>query len=222
MAARDSRFLARPASYALFLLVQLGCSPRYELLRTLDEGGAAGSLASSGTSSGSRAVGGATSVGGTALGGYSAGGVSAAGGSNSGGEANGGACPTEPVSCPGPCEHGFQPQLLGRNGCAVCECVPPSECTGSADCPSDQICYAGAQCEDACSDPTCCFGNHCSRPGCGSSRPPLCLAFGCSDGESCLAACDATSCECDGAVWTCESTTGGAPVASCPQVCAPP
>lgn len=132
------------------------------------------------------------------------------------------ACPATPLDCVGPCEHGFQPRRLARNGCEMCECVPGSDCGGNADCPSNEICYAGSQCEDGCNDPLCCFGNRCSPAGCAASRPPLCLAFGCRNGESCLAACDATSCECDGAAWVCESTTGGAPVASCPQACAPP
>ena len=99
---------------------------------------------------------------------------------------------------------------------------PPSECTVDTECPMDEICYAGVQCQEGCSDPSCCIGNVCSMPGCGASRPPLCLAFGCSDGWACLATCDATRCECDGVSWVCESTTGGAPVASCPQACAPP
>jgi hypothetical protein len=220
MSARNCPFSARPASCALLLLLgQLGCSPKYELLRTFEES-AGGSSASAGGPSGSQVVGGTMSLGAT-----DSGGSAAASGSDSGGYTSGGtgqACPAAPASCTGPCAYGFQPLLLARNGCAICECVPPSECSSNADCQSGEICYAGAQCEDGCSEPSCCFGNHCSQPGCAGSRPPLCLAFGCSDGESCLAACDATSCECDGAGWACESTTGGAPVASCPQACAPP
>ena len=222
MSRRYCPFSARPASCALLLLLgQVAGSPRYELLRTLEEEGAAGSL-SLPSSGGSQAVGGTMSLGGTGSGGNSAGGGSASSGSDSGGYTSGGACPAAPLDCPGPCEHGFQPLLLARKGCAVCECIPPSECASSSDCPSDEVCYAGAQCQDGCSDPTCCFGNRCSKPGCGVGRPSLCLAFGCSDGGSCLAACDATSCECDGADWACENTTGGAPVASCPPACAPP
>jgi hypothetical protein len=257
MSARDCPFSARLASCALlFVLGQAGCSPKYELLRTLDQGGAGQSFASAGSASGNPAVGGATGLGPNDFGGTSAsaagsdsggytsagtsyGGVGGYGGGGSGlgeactihgqcafgslcGDYRCQVCPAAPANCPGPCANGFQPLLLARNGCAVCECVPPSECSSNGDCPGDETCYAGAQCADGCSDPTCCFGNHCSRPGCGSARPSLCLAFGCSDGESCLAACEATSCECDGASWACQSTTGGAPVASCPQACAPP
>jgi hypothetical protein len=223
----------------VLLLAPLGCSPQYELLRTMEEGGAGGSPG--GAASGSQSLGmsaggadfggtssdggrdsGGTASGGTesgSSGGYASGGTGYVVGGGSGGS---GGCPVAPASCPGPCQHGFQSRLMSRNGCAVCECVPSSDCSSSADCQNDEVCYAGAQCEDGCTDPACCFGNRCSQPGCGVGRPPSCLAFGCSDGELCLAACDATSCECDGTGWTCENTTGGAPVASCPQACVPP
>jgi len=209
-------------------------------------GGSSGSQAVGGAMGlGSTDLGGTTAVAGSDSGGIDSGGFTSGGSGYVGGGGGNGlgeacsshgqcglgtvcsnyrcqACPAPPANCPGPCQHGFQPLLLTRNGCAICECVPNSDCADSADCENDETCYAGAQCEDGCSEASCCFGNRCSRPGCASSRPPLCLAFGCSDGESCLAACDATSCECDGAGWVCESTTGGAPVASCPQACAPP
>ena len=265
MSARKRLFSARPISCALLLLLgQLGCSPKYELLRTLGESEAGASF----SAAGGQAVGGTIGVGATDAGGSTAASRSGSGGSDSGGYSSGGtgyggggsggyvshggvssaggnglgeactthgqcafgtvcgdyscqACPAEPASCPGPCAYGFQPLLIVRNGCGLCECVPPSQCTGNADCQNGETCYAGTQCQDGCSDPTCCFGNHCSQPGCEGTRPPLCLAFGCSNGGSCLAACDATSCACDGAGWICENTTGGAPVASCPQACAP-
>jgi len=215
MSAHDCAFSARRASCALLWL--LGCSPRYELLQTSADDAAGGGQAVGGSMPAS--FGGGPAVGGSNSGGSDAGGGDA-GGYTSGGEAQ--ACAGAPASCPGPCDHGFQPLLLTRRGCAICECVPPSECRRNSDCQNGEICYAGAQCEDGCTEPSCCFGNRCSPPGCAGTRPALCLAFGCSDGESCLAACDATSCECDGAGWVCENTTGGAPVASCPQACAPP
>jgi hypothetical protein len=243
MSARHCPFSVPQVSGALVLLLaQLGCSPQYELLRTVEEGGAGGNLGGAqpgGTSAGGVGLGGTPSGGGrdwgdTDSGGADSGGADSGGtdSGTSGGYASGGTgyvggggnggCPVAPANCAGPCQHGLQPRLMSRSGCAVCECVPPSECSSSADCQNDEACYAGAQCEDGCSDPACCFGNRCSKPGCGVSRPPFCLAFGCSDGELCQAACDATSCECDGADWTCENTTGGAPVASCPQACVPP
>lgn len=198
MSAADSPFSARPARCVLLLLFgQLGCSPQYQLLQTVDEGGIGGNPTVAGSSSGNEAVGGAMSLGGTDFGGTSVRGGGDSGGSDAGGFTSGGT------------------GSVGGSG-------PASECSSNADCPSNETCYAGAQCEEGCSEPSCCFGNHCSQPGCGANRPPLCLAFGCSKGESCLAACDATSCECDGADWVCESTTRGAPVASCPQACAPP
>ena len=256
MSAHACPFPAPRATWALLsLLAPLGCSPKYELLRTSLEGTeVAGGATSTGSASGAPGVDGTRSPGATGVGGSSASGGDYSGGYTSGGTgyAGGGsggyggyglgeacslsgqcafgtlcsdyrcqACPAAPADCLGPCEHGFQPLLLTRNGCAICECVPPSECRSDADCQNGETCYGGAQCEDACSGPACCFGNRCSRPGCEGSRPNLCLAFGCSSGESCLAACDATSCECDGAGWVCENTTGGTPVASCPQACSP-
>lgn len=242
MSARNCPFSAPRASGVLVLLfAPLGCSPQYELLRTVEEGGTGGNLGgaasgaqSSGMSAGGAEFGGTSSDGGRDSGGADSGGTASGGADSgsSGGYASGGTgylaggsnggCPVAPTSCPGPCQHGFQARLMSRHGCALCECVPPSECNSSADCRNDETCYAGVQCEDGCSDPACCFGNRCSKPGCGVSRPPFCLAFGCSDGELCLAACDATSCECDGADFSCENTTGGAKVASCPQACVPP
>jgi hypothetical protein len=130
-------------------------------------------------------------------------------------------CPAAPASCDGPCAHGFQPVSVNRNGCTVCECAPPSECTTNADCQNDEICYAGQHCRDGCAEPSCCFGNQCAAAGCGAP-PGSCLEFGCRGGTECLAACDATSCECNGGTWSCASVTGGAPVASCPQACSVP
>ncbi|HEX2874092.1 MAG TPA: hypothetical protein VHP33_22710 [Polyangiaceae bacterium] len=70
MSARECPFSARGAGCAaLLLLGQLGCSPRYELLRSLDEDGAGGSLAvSGGTGSTGDDVGGSVGTGGNELG----------------------------------------------------------------------------------------------------------------------------------------------------------
>jgi hypothetical protein len=112
-------------------------------------------------------------------------------------------CPGEP-SCPAACPFAFSPILVDRNGCAICECAPRSECRSDADCHPAQICYAGVQCEDGCSEPECCFGNLCSAPGC----PPAelgasCAVAGCHAGGQCLSNCARAACECRGGSWDC-------------------
>jgi len=194
----------------LVVLGPLGCSPEYALLETVSDSGDAGSAAVAVGTGGNPAVGGAA-AGGTEYGGTGSGGLA-------GGSAG---CGGAPTACPGPCTHGFQPVLLARNGCPVCECAPPSECSSSADCQNGEVCYAGRHCREGCSEPSCCFGNQCSPAGC-SPNANSCLEQGCVGGAECLAACDATSCECDGSSWICANTTGGAPIASCPQACSVP
>ena len=212
MATGDCPFSSTWAWAARFVLLgQLGCSPQYALLETVNDSGDGGSAAAAvGGASGNPAVGG-TTAGGAEYGGTGSGGFSA-------GDAG---CGGAATSCTGPCAHGFQPVSVARKGCAVCECAPPSECSSNADCQNGEVCYAGQHCADGCSDPSCCFGNQCSPVGC-APNANNCLELGCASGGECLAACDSTSCECDGARWICANTTGGAPVASCPQACTPP
>jgi hypothetical protein len=218
-----------------------GCSPQYELLRRSPEAEAGGSAAG-GTDSG-----GATLGGGTSAAGASSGEVPGAGGAEpmgTAGESAGGACgshldcdagtvcsasqcvacPAVPATCAGPCDHGFQPQLAAHNDCVVCECAPSSECTSNTDCPAGEECYLGAQCQAGCAEPACCTGNQCSPAGCAGAPIPHCLAAGCAGGALCLAACNAVSCECDGASWKCAESpsAGGALGDSCPQACVSP
>jgi hypothetical protein len=205
--------------------------------------GPSGGVSPSGGASdetGGHEAGGTTGVGGSA--GEAIGGEASAGAPVGGsGGALAGACTTHGDCAPGSrcsgyrcvdcaelsgqcaitCEHGFELVTLERNGCSSCECAPRSACSSNADCDGGETCYAGAQCAEGCADPSCCFGNRCGPTGCGP-LPDVCLAFGCANGDECLAACDRTSCDCDGVSWICQSTTGGAPVASCPQACAPP
>jgi hypothetical protein len=205
-------------------------------------GGSAGTVQPVGGSSGNALpIGGATTVGGTTSAGEGTGGPE--GGSSSGGEAAGVcsehancpasyrcsdyqcvACEPTPPECTSVCANGFSPQVLSRNGCQVCECVPPSECTMDGDCAGTELCYAGAQCEEGCTTPDCCFGNQCSPAGCAGSAAPSCLVVGCQGGGECLAACDRVSCECNGQAWDCaESAAAGAPsIDQCPQVCGAP
>jgi hypothetical protein len=245
-ASRVPPALFGPAGAGLLVLLGLGCSPEYALLETVggassgggpSADGVAGSpvagtsaMGGTGTAAGGTgtAVGGTASSAGTSVGGGSAGATSTPCAMH--GECAVGTlcrdnrcleCAQLADTCADPCDHGFRRFHVIRNGCDTCECVPPSECTISTDCANGEVCYAGTHCADGCNDPTCCSGNQCSPAGCGAA-PAACLAFGCSAGGQCLAACEATTCECDGVSWICGSTTGGTAVASCPQACASP
>lgn len=108
-------------------------------------------------------------------------------------------CKTTSSKCPPDCAWGFSPQPTVHNGCAVCECVPKNECQSDADCGAGSMCYPGAQCDDGCSDPSCCHGNLCSEPGC---KPPgesvSCAVVGCAAGQ-CRGdiACKPSACRCN-------------------------
>lgn len=137
----------------------------------------------------------------------------------------GGCAPCADVSCDGVvCPFAFVPTLVGRNGCVICECVPPSECTHDDDCQLWEICYPGAQCQEGCTEPTCCFGNRCGQPGCPSLVEVSCVVAGCYDGGKCLSECEHVECECNGASWQCSSPGGGGTTASasCAWACTAP
>jgi hypothetical protein len=115
------------------------------------------------------------------------------------------ACPPTDVCAPCP------PRWvrLTRNGCATCQCGPPSQCDhpmepcmdgGSAGRPG--ICYPGESCAAGCDpwQPGCC-SNACSQEGCAMPAPLGCLTE-CPPDVAC-GACAADSCECDGARWMC-------------------
>lgn len=93
-------------------------------------------------------------------------------------------CKATSSKCPDQCPWGFSPLPTVHNGCAVCECVPPNQCGNDADCGAGSTCYPGAQCDDGCSDPSCCHGNLCSDSGC---KPPAdsvsCAVVGCAAGQ---------------------------------------
>jgi hypothetical protein len=202
----------------LLALPAFSCSPEYQLLETVAPlAGMAGAGATPSAGGGTLAEGGS---GASELGG----GGSAQAGTSVGGESEGGAavtCSDASERCSAACTRGFLLTSSERNGCTTCECAPPSECERDADCAAGEVCYAGRHCADGCREPSCCFGNQCSPAGCQASTSS-CLLFGCAGGGECFAACDETRCECDGASWLCQSTTGGDEAASCPQACAPP
>jgi hypothetical protein len=121
-------------------------------------------------------------------------------------------CADSAIDCSQPCPAQQIRVATIRNGCAICECAPPSECTKDGDCAMGEICYRGAQCEDGCGDSLeCCFGNHCGVPGC-SGPPPSCSLAGCEGGNVCQPTCIEATCFCNGMVWLCSDTgmgTGG-------------
>jgi hypothetical protein len=126
-------------------------------------------------------------------------------------------------SCPDTCPDNFFALSIERNGCPVCECAPLSQCVQDSDCQPWEICYAGSQCEDGCTEPWCCFGNQCSQPNC---APGIgignCAAFGCHAGDTCLSACEEVVCDCNGADWDCAGTSGGETVVDCAWACTSP
>jgi hypothetical protein len=114
------------------------------------------------------------------------------------------ACP-DPRAC-APCAMGTT-QLV-RNGCATCECGPPSECepADNTGCdPGDMLrCYPGQRCLAGCQpgESGCCI-NACALPGCASPAPlgcdtPCPIELGCQS-------CQAAACRCDGMAWTCDA-----------------
>jgi hypothetical protein len=128
-------------------------------------------------------------------------------------------CAAAVMQCPASCPVGFVTTAVTRNGCSLCECVPPSNCSRDQDCAASEVCYAGAQCQEGCSTPDCCFGNHCGAPGCGSTVGLNCGAVGCPLGGQCFSVCAEPTCTCDGANWQCQGDGAAGSSNSCPWVC---
>lgn len=128
MSARNYAFLARAASCGLFVLVsQLGCSPKYELLRSVDAGGTdSGGFSSGGTGIAGGDAGGSFAVGGNDVG---SGGTGVGGGG--GNEAGGGGTGTG--------IGGIGVNAAGSGGRG-------SECTSNDECANNGIC---CECADA-------------------------------------------------------------------------
>ena len=112
-------------------------------------------------------------------------------------------CEMASSACDRECGLGFTTEPFFRNGCAVCECVPPTECFEDDDCPPEQKCYEGVHCEDDCEGPWCCRGNRCAEPGCDSLITLGCAVAGCAGGLDCVADCPPTQCECIADDWIC-------------------
>jgi hypothetical protein len=197
----------------------------------VDPGSSAGSSQAAGALGGAGALpsGGAMAAGGAAAGAAATGG--SVGTCTSHGDCMPGsacvsnvcqACATAGTQCPATCPTGFSNAVVERNGCSLCECVPPSTCTANQDCAANEVCYPGAQCQEGCSTPDCCFGNHCSAAGCGSTVGLNCGAVGCPAGGTCFSVCAAPSCTCDGASWQCQGDGSAGSSGSCPWVCTAP
>ncbi len=112
-----------------------------------------------------------------------------------------GAC----VACPGealcaPCPEGWE--RLSRNGCATCQCAPPSECGPTAECEVG-TCYPGASCADGCdAEHEGCCANVCAEEGCASPAPLGCVTA-CTDGSE--GWCATSFCACAAGAWVCEA-----------------
>lgn len=158
-------------------------------------------------------TGGGPSAGGS----YATGGTFATGGSSIGGT---GGVVCADSSYPSLCEHGFEIFQHIHAGCTVYECGPISDCNVDGDCPSGQVCFAGAECDDACALPSCCSGNRCGPPSCPALNDVTCLAVGCPVGDVCNATCNSARCTCDGAIWNCTYDGGATP--SCASACVLP
>jgi hypothetical protein len=117
-------------------------------------------------------------------------------------------CADSVIDCSLPCPAQQLRVAIIRNGCAICECAPQSDCTSDAQCAPGEVCYQGAQCDDGCEGLDCCYGNHCGLPGC-SGPPPSCTLSGCEGGGVCQPSCIESSCTCNGMTWLCSDTGMG-------------
>lgn len=120
-------------------------------------------------------------------------------------------CDNSGLACRIACPAGWS--VYTRNGCSPCACAPENDCTNDGECHTGDKCYAGAFCWGWCppGDPSCCFGNLCSAPGCAPPPPVGCRERGCPAGERCdfESGCTSTGCFCSDAGWACTSDCGG-------------
>ncbi len=119
-------------------------------------------------------------------------------------------CPFPPdgsacLPCPVPLER------VVRNSCATCDCRPPSQCHGDAECAAGDRCLPGQACDPACPAPDslACCANACGASSCPFPVPLGCVSA-CPPEVLCPGPCISTACRCDGMTWTCD------------RVCAPP
>lgn len=110
--------------------------------------------------------------------------------------------------CNLPCADGFVLNATVRNGCPLCECVPPTECRTDEDCGGPPMrCYPGAQCDEGYDgQPLNCNGNRCGLEGCDETYFLPCSAVGCPSGLMCMSSCPAPMCWCDpsNGGWMCD------------------
>ena len=104
-------------------------------------------------------------------------------------------CP-DPSSCPTP----LNQEPLRRNGCAMCEFAPASQCAVPADCASGAECVRGVRCAAGCTEISCC-ANTCAAPGCKGPAPVGC-AMTCESFLGCTT-CVASKCRCNAGSWEC-------------------
>jgi hypothetical protein len=115
-----------------------------------------------------------------------------------------------PNGCNEECASGWSFEKATVNGCAVCVCRPPSECTTDRDCPSGERCYPGRSCSDGCDgSPRCCSGNVCAPPGCTDVAGVECGLVGCKGTDVCSSRCrPSCTCDADSGTWSCIGACG--------------
>jgi hypothetical protein len=120
-------------------------------------------------------------------------------------------CDNSGLACDIACQNNWN--TYERNGCYPCECAPVNACDTDAQCGAGGKCYAGQFCWDWCppGDPSCCYGNVCSPPGCPDPNPTGCFVTGCPQGKTCAlgGACTSSSCACANGNWGCTKDCGG-------------
>lgn len=122
-------------------------------------------------------------------------------------------CP-DTATCPA-CPEGWA--RLERNGCATCDCAPPSECVVPDGCEAPQVCYVGSVCARGCDDPLRCCANVCAAADPPCARPaPLGCEMRCPAELGC-ASCAAAACACEAGTWRCRAQcAGGSPACFVP------
>ena len=97
--------------------------------------------------------------------------------------------------------------LVRRHGCEWC--VPFWDCNTELECDPGAVCYAGQTCAPACNgDSTCCYGNICSNPGCGTTEGLDCAVVGCAPSFYCDIVVANPICSCVKGKWACSPGSG--------------
>jgi hypothetical protein len=109
---------------------------------------------------------------------------------------------------------------LQRNGCATCDCAPPSTCTAGPTTTGGcvgAVCYRGGDCATGCNAATAgCCSDQCAAAGCPEPIPVGCLApcSAAQTGAGCTT-CATDHCTCTAGAWKCTIVCANGHHASC-------